>query len=309
MLSRRALGCQLAAVFIFAAASACATDVWIDTDPSIGAPWREVDDGYALVLAFRSPELRIVGMSTTYGNAGLKRTTAVAREIVQRAGATVPVYRGASSPRDMQTSTEATEALARVLRSGRLTYIALGPLTNLASLLHHHPQLASRIERVIFVGGKSPGRALTFGPDDRLRVHDANVFKDPAAVRDVLRSRVPITLAPVEASSELVLARADVRALRGGDASARFLAARSGVWIWFWTNVVREKGGPLFDALAVLAAARPKTIRTETRFASVDDSADLIAARVSTPGARPVRFCTRVEREATSVVMRRLLRD
>jgi inosine-uridine nucleoside N-ribohydrolase len=43
--------------------------VWIDTDPSIGAPWREVDDAFALLLAFQSPELEIVGISSTYGNA------------------------------------------------------------------------------------------------------------------------------------------------------------------------------------------------------------------------------------------------
>jgi hypothetical protein len=39
--------------------------VWIDTDVSIGSPIREVDDAFALVLAFHSPEIRIAGLSTT----------------------------------------------------------------------------------------------------------------------------------------------------------------------------------------------------------------------------------------------------
>jgi pyrimidine-specific ribonucleoside hydrolase len=75
---------------------------WIDTDPSIGPPWREVDDAFALLLAFRCPELRIVGISTTYGNAPLRRTTAVGRDLVRRFGTRAVgeqmVFAGAASP-------------------------------------------------------------------------------------------------------------------------------------------------------------------------------------------------------------------
>jgi pyrimidine-specific ribonucleoside hydrolase len=114
------------------------TNIWIDTDPSLGAPWREVNDAFALMLAFRSPEVRIVGISTTYGNAGVKRTTAVAHDLVRRFGAS-HIHPGAESPRDRSRQTSATEALAAALRKRRLTYVALGPLTNLAAFcrLHH----------------------------------------------------------------------------------------------------------------------------------------------------------------------------
>ena len=62
------------------------TNVWIDTDPSIGVPFHEADDGFALIQAFHSPELRIRGISTSYGNAGLATTTRIAREIAGRFG-------------------------------------------------------------------------------------------------------------------------------------------------------------------------------------------------------------------------------
>ncbi len=138
--------------------------VWIDTDPAIGAPWREVDDAFALVLAFHSPEIEIAGLSSTYGNAGLLRTTTVARQLAQRFGSAAAVteqnvHAGARSPRDGAKGTAATEALARALHEKRLTYIALGPLTNLAAFLRLQPELSHRIERVIIVGGQStPGR-------------------------------------------------------------------------------------------------------------------------------------------------------
>src|SRR4051812_41513428 len=66
---------------------ALADTVWIDTDISMGSPIREVDDGYALVLAFHSPEIQIAGLSTSYGNAPLDATTRIARDFVRRFGA------------------------------------------------------------------------------------------------------------------------------------------------------------------------------------------------------------------------------
>jgi inosine-uridine nucleoside N-ribohydrolase len=186
-------------------------DVWIDTDPSIGAPYREVDDAFALVLAFHSPELQIRGLSTTYGNARLKRTTQVARELVQQFGSVAglsetDVHAGAATRRD-DSRTAASEALANALRKQRLTYLALGPLTNLAAFLKQHPELAGRIDRVVLVGGRSPGTVFAFGPNGGLQIHDANVVKDPDAVRACSRARCRSRWRPVEASSRLVLTK------------------------------------------------------------------------------------------------------
>src|SRR5437762_1871139 len=85
---------------------AAAGTVWIDTDVSIGSPIREVDDAYALVLAFHSPEIQIAGLSTTYGNAPLGHTARAARNLVRRfgrsAGLTVDhVFSGAGSSSDL----------------------------------------------------------------------------------------------------------------------------------------------------------------------------------------------------------------
>jgi inosine-uridine nucleoside N-ribohydrolase len=295
------------ALFVVTACQAQSrTAVWIDTDPSIGAPWREVDDAFALLFAFQCPELEIFGITSTYGNAGLRRTTVVARDLAHRFGAAAPVFEGAASPRDSAARTAATDALARELRARKLTYVALGPLTNLAAFLHLHPQLARNIERVIIVGGQSPDRPPRFGPNRSHRIHDANVFKDPASAAKVLQAGIPITLAAIETAPQLALTRDDLEQLRGGGPGGRFLYAKTRVWLWFWTKYVREPGGLVFDVLAVLPAIRPGLLKTERRFAKVDEAGNLIAYPSRKPNTHPVQFSTGIGRDAKPLLLRRL---
>ena len=284
------------------------TSVWIDTDPSIGAPWREVDDAFALLLAFASPELEIVGLSSTYGNAGVRRTTAVAGDLARRFGH-AEVHRGAASARDARLRTPATEALAKVLRERKLTYVALGPLTNLAAFLQLHPKLAHKIERVIFVGGHSPDRPPAFGPMRSLRIHDANVFKDPASARVVLQAGMPITLAGVDVAPQLAMTRDDLDQLRDAGPAGRFLYGKTRVWLWFWTKYVRERGGLVFDVLAVLPAIRSDLLTTDRRFTEVDRNGNLLVHRQRKQNTREVQFSTGVHRDAKPLIVRRLRGD
>ena len=77
-------------------------DVWIDTDPAIGIPNCDVDDGLALIQAFHSPELRIRGVSAVFGNAPLEQAYPLAREVCERFGPPgLPVLEGAASKSDL----------------------------------------------------------------------------------------------------------------------------------------------------------------------------------------------------------------
>lgn len=290
---------------------ATAATVWIDTDPSIGSPFREVDDAFALILAFNSPELRIAGVSTSYGNTSLRATTRIARSLVGRFAKpgvrsnAIKVHAGAQSRHDLGRATAASDALRSALEEEPLTYLALGPLTNLATFQQLHPRLARRIERVVIVGGQFPNVPLTFGRKGWLRIHDANVFKDPAAMAATLHSPLPLTLAPVATSSQLLLSATDLESLRASEAG-KYLHSKTRVWIWFWTNIVRMEGGPLFDALAVLAVARPDLVTIERRYASMNEKRDLIVQRKTTPRSRAVDYCAGLKPSAKEFVRERL---
>jgi pyrimidine-specific ribonucleoside hydrolase len=299
-----------AAVALFARGAAAAT-VWIDTDVSIGSPIREVDDAYALVLALHSPEIRIAGLSTTYGNAPLGHTTRMAADIVRRFGApaalsVAKVYSGARSASELGRPTEASNALAAALEKGRLTYIALGPLTNLATFLRLHPKMASRIDQVIFLGGQAPGTSLALRPDGSFRIHDANVFKDPAATAAVLRSKLRLMAIPVATASKLLVDATDLRELEKGGEAGNYLSRRSRIWLCFWTNIVQTDGGAVFDTLAIIAATKPGLLSAERRFATMDRNGNLVVTTRQAKGARSMRYCTALAPEAKRFVMRRL---
>ena len=301
-------------VFIANLCLACgihAATVWIDTDVSIGSPIREVDDAFALVLAFHSPEIRIAGLSTTYGNAPLGQTTRAARDLVQRfgrsAGLTVDhVFAGAESASDLGRRSGASDALATALQKQKVTYIALGPLTNLATFLRLHPKLAHRIERVIFVGGQVPGASLAFGPTRSFHIHDANVFKDSAATGAVLRSNIPLTLVPIATGSHLLIVGADLRQLERSGGAGNYLSRESRIWRWFWTHLAKTDGGPIFDAVAIIPTTSPELLSIKNRYARMDQAGNLVVTPRLTNGARPVRYCTGVAPGMKRFVMQRL---
>jgi inosine-uridine nucleoside N-ribohydrolase len=298
------------AIFCVTCATNAAT-VWIDTDVSIGSPFREVDDAFALVLAFNSPEIRIAGLSTTYGNAPVGQTTRAAHDLVQRfgrsAGLTVDhVFAGAGSASDLGRRSGASDALAAMLQKQKVTYVALGPLTNLATFLQLHPKVADRIERVVLVGGQAEGANLAFGPTQSFHIHDANVFKDSAATGAVLQSNIPLTLVPVATSSYLLVDGPDLRQLERSGGAGYHLSRQSRIWLWFWTHFVKTNGGPIFDALAIIPVTRPELLSIKKRYARMDQAGNLIVTPRLTNGARPVRYCTGFAPGLKRLVMQRL---
>jgi inosine-uridine nucleoside N-ribohydrolase len=251
------------------------TDVWIDTDPSIGVPFHEADDGFALIQAFHSPELQIRGISTTYGNAGLATTTRIAREMAAQfgrvAGLTAnDVFMGAASARDLGKPTPAADSLRAALVERPLTYLALAPLTNLATLLILHPEAARRIERVVFVGGRSPGVRFRAGRWNPYEFTDGNFHKDNAATATVLTVGPPLTLVPVECALQLLLTSEELAQIgREGGPSGRYLAAKARLWMNLWRLCFGTRGAAIFDCLAVLAVTHPHLFRRENRFAAI----------------------------------------
>ena len=193
--------------------------VWIDTDPAITSGNGEVDDGFALMQAFGSPELEIVGLSAVFGNTELDNTDAMAREIVRRVGRAVPVQRG-HGVEGAQDRCAAVEGLLRALEVGPLTIIALGPLTTIAAALTQPDAVLDNVEEIVFVGGRRIGLEFRATPDQETPFRDLNFEMDASAAEARLALGGPKTLAGWEVSSQTWVSTEDLAKLRDNGSAA-----------------------------------------------------------------------------------------
>ncbi len=182
-------------------------NVLIDTDTAS-------DDAVALIMALRSPQVRVLAITVVAGNVGVRQGTANALYTVELCASEVPVFSGAAAPlmrpledaswfhgrdglgdRGYGPSARAAEkefavdAMVRVIEANPgIEVITLGPLTNLAMALRQSSGLASKVSRCVVMGG-SPSCEGNVSP-----AAEYNFWVDPEAARVVLRSKLPIEL-------------------------------------------------------------------------------------------------------------------
>lgn len=248
------------------------TAVWIDTDPSVARGGHEEDDGFALLQAFHAAaEISVRGVSVVFGNAPLTEAFPISQRLVRDfSPGGVPVYSGSASAQDLGKETDASRALADALRREMLTVIVLGPATNIATVLINHPELRSRIERLVAVAGRRRNQHFTAragGPAFR----DFNFELDPAAFQAILDSEVPLVLAPWEISSHVWLRAGDLAKVRAAQPKADWMLDAATDWLAFWKENFGVDGFNPFDTLAVGYvispagfACRPLPIRIDT---------------------------------------------
>ncbi len=229
--------------------------IWIDTDPACGqSATNDVDDCWALMMALRSPELDLRGISTTFGNTKGKTALQVARQVIGHLGgaARTPIYEGSHSSGSPEwKSTQASEAIASVLRQEKLTIIAQGPLTNIATVIVNHPDVVRNVERIVMVAGKRPGNLFHPGEQWWFHFRDFNIRKDTPAAKIVLNSGIPLILTPFELATKVTIMRSDLDKLGSGDEAAHWLRQASQSWMSFWEDRLHKQGFYPFDALAV----------------------------------------------------------
>jgi pyrimidine-specific ribonucleoside hydrolase len=151
------------------------------------------DDCLAIVLAIKAG-ITIEFIATIGGNGSEVSALASARYLARN----IPVHPGETS-----CGSGMVNAYRDATARGSVTILALGPLTNIATVLRCDPAVASKITEVVFVGGRRPGQRLIANPDWMFNIplRDLNVEVDPEAVRILLASNIRIRLVPFEAGN------------------------------------------------------------------------------------------------------------
>lgn len=161
--------------------------LWLDCDPGH-------DDAFAILLAAYHPGIRLLGISTVFGNASLEKTTWNATSLLTAIGKQdeIPVYVGSPKPivrPGMHAPTDihgesgldgtdllprpltpairdvsAVDSIAKALKAepaGTAWLVATGSMTNVAMLFAAHPDLVGHIKGLSIMGGAIGGGFTT----------------------------------------------------------------------------------------------------------------------------------------------------
>lgn len=206
--------------------------IWFDTDIMIGLPERgprEVDDGITLMMALRQKNIHIEAISII---TNIEYGEAVTHKLLNwyHTGAPIPVYKGSDLANDLGTENDATIALAQALRKEKLSILALGPTTNIATVIKNHPELAAQIEEIVFCIGRTSG--LEFRPGlGNYPVGDFNFEKDPASMKIILSTDIPLVFSGFECSCSVLLGTIDIDRLKDGDEGDTWVYEQLIPWI------------------------------------------------------------------------------
>jgi inosine-uridine nucleoside N-ribohydrolase len=253
--------------------------VLIDTD--IGD---DIDDAFALGLALRSPELRIVGITTAFGDTDL-RARLVDRYLAAVGRKDIPVGVGVATPHDnvftqaayasRQPKRRHKDGVTMILNQierhpGQLTIIAIGPLRNLATAIQRDPATFKKVKRVVLMGG-SVYRGYDDSQNSAVRPPDAewNINRDPKAAQVLLASGVPIYMMPLDSTQVRLRAPERKKILAGRSHLSRQLKMLYSQWVAHTDNHAADP--TLFDPVAVTYAIRPDLCPTTSMRLEVDD--------------------------------------
>lgn len=261
----------------------------LDCDPGI-------DDALAIFTLLAEPDVEVLGMCATVGNVpvetgyrNLRNLAAlVGREdIPVFLGAALPLVRsyrfdslvhgedglgGASLPESAAPHTREHAALAtcRLLHEapGKVSWIATGPLTNVALALRLDPSIHEKVDRLVVMGGSTLRGNVT-------PAAEFNVWVDAEAWRVVAESGIPLTMVGLNVTHQVALTQEDYAALRAMPGKAAKVSDRM---LDYYEGVYRREGwgeAKLHDVVAVLEAVHPGICSTVPCHVSVETSSPL----------------------------------
>ncbi len=195
-----------------------------------------IDDAGALMMACASERLEILAVTTVSGNVGLEHTHPNTMNLLNLLGRPeIPVAKGADRPlvrppmkasavhgfnglrgyQFAQTTTAAQVALpaaaymAKVLeeQDEKVTIVALGPLTNVAILLLSRPDLAPKIDKIVFMG-------VSYQDGNPTPITTFNVLVDPEAFRICTTRGVDFYACPLDTLRSACVGASEVEKIR-----------------------------------------------------------------------------------------------
>jgi inosine-uridine nucleoside N-ribohydrolase len=252
--------------------------VIIDTD--IGD---DIDDAFAIALALRSPELNILGVTTTFRDTEM-RARLVDRYLKAVGREDIPVAAGPATKLGDDLSQKAyalrspsvlhADGADFILsqarkRPGEITLIAIGPLFTVQAAIEKDPAAFRKLNRVVLMGG-SIERGYG-GKDGERRPPEPewNILNDPAGLRALLNSGVPVFMMPLDSTQVKLPVQDQEKIFAHGSPITDQLTLLYHEWLG---NAQSRNATPtLFDPVAVTYTFRPDLCPAKPMRIEVDD--------------------------------------
>jgi inosine-uridine nucleoside N-ribohydrolase len=258
----------------------------IDTD--IGD---DIDDAFAVALALRSPEVRVIGFSTAFGdttaraaildrllgesgNEALPVAIGIPTSTPNESGFGAPVsqkHYGEGSRFARSSHPHAVDFILEQIRRfpGQITLVAIGPLSNIGPLIDRDPASFQKLKRIVMMGGSigaiKPdfGSGHPFGP-----VAEWNISNDIPSAQKLFRTGVPIYMIPLDSTAHLQLD--DVkRAILFSEGTPLTDSLARLYQLWSLSSGVQIP--VLYDAMAVAVVVNPELCPVTPAHISIDD--------------------------------------
>jgi purine nucleosidase len=248
--------------------------VVLDTD--IGD---DIDDAFALGLVLRSPELKLLGVTTAFGDTQL-RARLVERYLHGAGHVETPVAAGVPTAHENVFTQAAyaerwpqkrypsgVEFLLNQIRAhpDEITLIAIGPLNNIEAAIKRAPETFRKLKRVVMMGGSIYRGYGEHTPPDA----EWNISRDPAGLRALLASGVPVFMMPLDSTQIHLGAKEREEIFAYGSPVTDQLTLLYQQW------KAGSEGHPdaptLFDPVAVTYAIRPDLCPATPMRLEVDD--------------------------------------
>lgn len=225
--------------------------IWVDTDIMIGKFRRDVDDGLALIMLLRDSSLQIEGVSFVHGVDYADKVTSKLLNWYAPDRA-IPTFKGADDSTGFGKENEAVKAMISALEKGPMAILALGPMTNVGTVLKLRPDLHRNITMISYCAGRRPG--MLFNPGSgKVKFSDYNFDLDPKSSEMLLQTEVPVLLAGYDCSDSLFIEKSDFIHLKKSDnAGDRWLYRQLKSWHSLWRTFIGSKKGFIpFDCSTV----------------------------------------------------------
>ena len=296
------------ALAVVLAASMLRAQVPVIIDTDVGD---DVDDAFAIDLALVSPELKLLGITSAWGDTAL-RARMLDRMLCETGRQTVPVHEGVKTETTTAFSQKPwasagvgwnySDGVAFLLEQikahpGEITLLALGPLTNIGAAIDRDAATFRKLKRVVLMGG-----SVRRGYGDGMKPPEPeyNIDRDPKSAQKLLASGVPLYFLPLD-STQVKFDEAKMAQL--ATVSTPMTDALQ-VLVAEWRQGQTRNTPTLFDAVATAYAVDAASCPMTPVHLEIDDK----GMTKETPGTPNANACLTARPEAFfGMLMPRLL--